>query len=105
MWLIGPDGVILHRDVVRQLHAAGGVVGCDARVPFLEEAQKGGAHGLVGIAEAESARVHAADVGGGFDEHDLRAFAGGGDGGAEASGRGAVDDHVGLRGLDGTGEQ
>ena len=103
--LVGPDGVVLHRDVVRELHPAGGVIGGDALVPFLEEAQQGGADGLVGIAEAQAAGVDAADVGGGFEEHDLRAFAGGGDRRAEAAGGRAVDDDVGLRSLGGTGEQ
>ena len=75
-------------------------------MPFLEQTEQGGAHGLIGIAEAQSACVHAADVGGRFEEHDLGAFAGGGDRRAEAAGRGAVDNHVGFDGPgDGQGKQ
>ena len=102
---VGPHGVVLRRDIVRQFHAAGGVVGGDAQVPFLEEAEEGRADRLVGVAEAQAARVDAANMGRWFDEHHFRAFASGGDGGAEASGRGAVDDHISLRGPGGTGEQ
>ena len=103
---VGPDGVILRGDIVRKLYTAGGVVGGDTRVPFFEQSEQGRADGLIGITEAQPARVDAAHVGGRFDQHDLSAFAGGGDCRAEASGRGAVDDDVSLRGPgDGQGEE
>ena len=105
MRFVGPDGVVFHCDVVGQLHAAGGIIGGDALVPLLEQSEEGGADGLVGVAEAQAAGVDAADVGGGFEEHDLGAFAGGGDRGAETAWGGTIDDDVGLRGLGGTGEQ
>ena len=36
---VGPDGVILRGDIVRKLYAAGGIIGGDARMPFLEQTE------------------------------------------------------------------
>ena len=98
MRLIGPDRIVFLRHIVRELDPAGGVIGGDPLMPFLEEAEKRGADGLVRIAEAEAAGVDSADMGGRFEEHDLRAFAGGGDGRAETARRGTVDDDIGFLG-------
>ena len=93
---VSPDGGVGRGEVIWELHAARGVVGGDAAVPFREESAQGAPDGMMGVAAAEAAGVEPADVGGGLDEDDFGAFPGRRDGRAEASGGRPVHDDVGL---------
>jgi len=66
---------------------------------ILEEAREGFPAHLVGITVAEPTGAEPADMSGRLEQDDLGAFPGRGDRGAEAPGRRAVDDDVGLPGL------
>ena len=94
--LVGPGGLVFDIHVVWQGDPAVLIVFLDAEVPLVEEAHELFAIHLIGIAEAESAGVHAADVVGGFEQDDRGSLACGGDGGAVSAGCGAVDDDVGV---------
>ena len=95
MRLVSPGLVVLVRHRVRQLHAARRIVGLDAPVEFLEQAAEQMAILLIGIAEAQTAGVHPADMRGRLHQHHGRAFTRRAHGRTHARRRGSIDEDIG----------